>query len=107
MYVGAKIGCHQRSDRSFFYKGYQFPVCARCTGVLIGYVVAIITVIFTLPDFLLGLIFCGIMFLDWFIQFIGIKESNNIRRLITGIFGGYGIIVCKLNILLWLILLLT
>ena len=35
MKIGAKLGCHQRSDRSFFYHGYQFPICARCTGVLI------------------------------------------------------------------------
>lgn len=26
------FGCHRRPERSFFYKGRQFPICARCTG---------------------------------------------------------------------------
>ena len=106
MHIGGRIGCHQRADRSFFYKGYQFPVCARCTGVIIGYIASVITIAFILPDLLLGLIFCGIMFIDWFIQFVKIKESTNIRRLITGVLGGYGIVVCEFNILLILLMLI-
>ena len=31
-----------------------------------------------------------IMFFDWFIQYIGLKESNNKRRFVTGILGGLG-----------------
>ncbi|MEI3349189.1 MAG: DUF2085 domain-containing protein [Dysosmobacter sp.] len=34
--VGHTLGCHQRPDRSFFFHGKQFPVCARCTGVFLG-----------------------------------------------------------------------
>ena len=30
------FGCHCRSDRSFFWKGKQLPICARCTGELAG-----------------------------------------------------------------------
>lgn len=104
MQIGAKTGCHQRADRSLFYKGYQFPICARCTGVLIGYIASIITIIFILPDFWLGFSFCAIMFIDWLIQFLKIRESNNIRRIITGILGGYGIIICEFNVILFLIL---
>ena len=26
MEYGHRLGCHQMSERSFFYKGYQFPV---------------------------------------------------------------------------------
>lgn len=107
MHIGSKIGCHQREDRSFFYKGYQFPVCARCTGVLIGYIAAIITIAFILPDFWIGFIFCAVMFIDWLVQFVKIQESNNIRRLITGILGGYGVIVCEFNIVLAVIVMLN
>jgi len=28
--------CHQRPDRSFFWDGHQFPVCARCTGLYLS-----------------------------------------------------------------------
>ncbi len=104
MQIGAKTGCHQRADRSFFYNGCQFPICARCTGVLIGYTAALICIPFFMPNFLVCLVFCAIMFIDWFIQFLKIAESTNIRRLITGVFGGYGVISCELNIVLFLIL---
>jgi uncharacterized membrane protein len=30
--VGSVI-CHQIPERSFFWGAYQFPVCARCTGL--------------------------------------------------------------------------
>lgn len=103
MKIGATIGCHQRADRSFFWKGHQFPICARCTGVLIGYILALIAINFFLPDFLLGIICCCIMFWDWLIQFIKIKESTNVRRFITGILGGYGLITCEFNMILFIL----
>ena len=37
---GKRLGCHQMPERSFFIKGYQFPVCARCTGVLVSSIAA-------------------------------------------------------------------
>ncbi len=33
--IGSLI-CHQKSERSFFWDGHQFPVCARCTGVYLS-----------------------------------------------------------------------
>src|SRR5262245_32801896 len=33
--IGAVI-CHQRPERSFFWDGHQFPVCARCTGIYLS-----------------------------------------------------------------------
>lgn len=93
MNIGARLGCHQRPDRSFFVGGYQLPVCARCTGVTIGYIVAVVMIIVGVRlnwMWVLGL--CGVMGLDWGIQRVGIKESNNIRRLITGIVGGIGVL---------------
>jgi len=91
MHLGAHLGCHQLPERSFYFRNYQFPVCARCCGALIGEIAALTALFFKFKiplyaDFIL----MGTMFTDWFIQFIGILESNNIRRLITGILGGYG-----------------
>jgi uncharacterized membrane protein len=37
-------------------------------------------------------LFGAIMLIDWLIQYIKIRESTNIRRLITGIFGGYALL---------------
>lgn len=36
------------------------------------------------------------MFLDWLIQRVGIKESTNSRRFITGLIGGYGFMTLQL-----------
>lgn len=92
MNFGHKLGCHQMADRSFFFKGYQFPVCARCTGVILGELIAIILIIFKLNmNILFSITLLLIMGFDWFIQYINLLESNNLRRVITGTLGGLGL----------------
>ena len=86
------LGCHRRPDRSFFWRGRQFPVCARCTGVYIGETIALVQFLIVHRVFLLlSLLFCAVMFLDWLIQYMEIRESTNRRRLMTGLLGGYGV----------------
>lgn len=41
-------------------------------------------------DVKMGSVLMGIMFLDWLVQYLNIQESNNPRRFVTGILGGYG-----------------
>lgn len=92
MEFGHRIGCHQMPERSFFYKNYQYPVCARCTGVIIGEIITIILLLFKLKiSIITAFVLLMIMGFDWFIQFINILKSNNIRRLLTGISGGIGL----------------
>lgn len=83
-------GCHQLPERSFFFMGYQLPVCARCTGMILGYWGAILTQPFILLDFILLIILCVPMLLDGLIQLKTKYVSNNRRRLITGFLFGYG-----------------
>ena len=98
--LGRISGCHQRPDRSFFFHGRQFPVCARCTGVFIGECISVICFRFiSLPTIFL-LLCCAIMFADWFFQYLGVKESTNSRRFITGLFGGYAYFTLILSVLL-------
>ena len=40
------FGCHCRDDRSFYYKGQKFPICARCTGEFVGICFALICCFF-------------------------------------------------------------
>lgn len=100
MEIGARTGCHQMPERSFFIKGYQFPVCARCTGVFIGYLLApffYVKVGFAkLKGFAIGGLV--LMFLDWLLQAVHFKESTNGRRFITGILGGFGSMVVFLKL---------
>ncbi|WP_233146987.1 DUF2085 domain-containing protein [Paenibacillus selenitireducens] len=93
MKIGCSAGCHQRADRSFFFRSYQFPVCARCTGVAVGQMAMILQWIWLpTPPLLVCVICLGILFVDWFIQQRGWLESTNLRRLLTGTIGGYGLI---------------
>ena len=78
-------------DRSFFVKSYQFPVCARCTGVFFGNISAIILAFYSTPHWQWLVWGCFIMFLDWYLQHRGLLKSNNTRRLITGVIGGYSL----------------
>lgn len=96
MLAGFRMGCHQRADRSFCWKGYQFPVCARCAGVIIGYIITLPLYFIWDASFILCIAFAAIMFADWLIQYLQILESTNIRRFVTGVMGGYSIFTLQL-----------
>ena len=87
-----KLICHRMPERSFFIHGYQFPLCARCTGVLIGEILGIIMIILGIHlEWSLILAFILVMGADWFVQYIELVMSNNVRRLITGTMCGIGV----------------
>ena len=103
--LGEMSGCHQRADRSFFIKGKQFPVCARCTGAFIGYSLGAIVFLFYQIPWWISLLLWFVMFADWLLQRINILQSTNTRRVITGTLCGFGLIqlylgfisfICKL-----------
>jgi uncharacterized membrane protein len=97
--IGDRSGCHQMPSRSFKIGSYVFPVCSRCTGVCFGQVSAVILAVCgVICPYYIALILLGVMGLDWLIQRVGIKESTNIRRLITGICGGFGLFSIYINL---------
>lgn len=107
MTFGRNAGCHQIPERSFFIKGKQCPVCARCTGVILGNILAYaMFFIYRLP-FEFYIIGCTVMFVDWYIQYIGICSSTNLRRLITGIIGGYSLTTLYCMIIQYIVEFLT
>lgn len=97
--LGSASGCHQRADRSFKYKGYQFPVCARCTGVLSGYLLSVPMYLLFGASIPLCIPCMTVMFIDWLIQYLKIRSSTNLRRFFTGIAGGYGLMTIQIVIL--------
>ena len=92
MYLFDKYwGCHQIPERSFFIKGFQLPVCARCTGIILGEILFILFIAFGLRfQVLLGFIFIVPLILDGTIQYFTKYLSNNCKRLITGLLFGFG-----------------
>lgn len=99
MELGEKTGCHQRPDRSFFHRGYQYPVCARCTGVLLGYLLALPMFVLLGFSWLVSGLGILLMLADWLLQAAKMKESTNGRRLVTGILGGYGVMSLQMALI--------
>ena len=82
--------CHQMPSRSFFVAGNQFPLCYRCTGLLIGTIVFIgLVTFYKLPKFRLVLFLVTPMFIEWILQSMGWWFGINELRLFNGI--GFGI----------------
>lgn len=98
MELGARFGCHQRADRSFTIGHYQFPVCARCTGILIS---TIFTYIFYFKR-RVKIEKCIWMMIplvvDGTLQYLEICESNNRRRFTTGLLWGFGSTYIRLRL---------
>ena len=91
MNSGKAFGCHQKAHRSFQYKGKQWFLCARCSGIFIAQIFLIVPLY--LLDIHFGfytLIFAIPLIIDGTVQRFTRYESNNIKRLITGLLGGYG-----------------
>ena len=94
------FSCHQRKDRSFYYRGFQFPICARCTGILFGFLLSPILVMSFAPPVWMYVLLLLPLLIDGMIQKFSVYESNNPTRLITGIFFG---IACAGLLLLFLV----
>jgi uncharacterized membrane protein len=86
------VTCHHMPERSFFYKGKQFPVCARCTGTYIGYIaIFIFAITLTYIPLLWSFALLLPALIDGLTQAYCHRKSNNILRLITGIMLGVGL----------------
>ena len=85
------VFCHRMPERSFFYKGKQFPVCARCTGFYAGYfALPLFTFAIWEPTFLwIGLLMVPAL-IDGLTQAYMNRESTNWLRFATGILAGAG-----------------
>ena len=101
---GERVGCHQMPERSFFFRGYQFPVCARCTGVILGEIISIILILCAVRiKLVVALAMLLIMGVDWGLQFFKILLSDNVRRLITGTLGGFGLTYIYYHVIVFII----
>lgn len=79
--VARVIHCHQRPDRSYFFRGRQLPLCARCLGLLLG----VTLVPLYCRDLRLAATLIIVMLLDGYTQALHLRESRNWLRFLTGI----------------------
>ena len=98
-------GCHQMATRSFFFKGFQFPLCARCTGILVGEIVACLLLLCNIhiDVFIAVLLICPTV-LDGMIQLLGKYESTNFKRLFSGLIAGIGLIFILAHVIHYLLI---
>jgi len=84
--------CHRLPERSFFFRGKQFPFCARCTGINLSFLL--------MPLFLFNIIYINLAIsllllfpalIDGLTQAFCNRESNNYLRLATGLMMGIGL----------------
>ncbi|MHB1136041.1 MAG: DUF2085 domain-containing protein [Coriobacteriia bacterium] len=107
--------CHQLPERSYFAAGYQLPVCARDTGIYLGFVAGLI-VLWLLhrherpsqpprwPVLVLIGLFIAAMAVDGLTSYSGLRETTNTVRLVTGLLTGWSlsaITAPMLNAQLW------
>jgi uncharacterized membrane protein len=85
--VARYIGCHQRCDRSYFFAGRQFPICARCLGLLIGLPLLLVCRI----NFAAAIACLFPLLLDGGTQVLRLRESVNWLRLFTGVVFSLGV----------------
>ena len=107
--------CHQLPERSFAAAGVQAPVCARDTGIYIGFTVALLLIaIMHRPARPRGFprarvwmamgLFIAFMAWDGVTSYAGLRATTNEMRLITGLGVGFAVaavLVPMLNDEVW------
>ncbi|MCQ6253820.1 DUF2085 domain-containing protein [Methanocaldococcus sp.] len=99
--------CHQLPQRSFFIFGDKMAVCARCFGIYTGILLGIFIYPFIknlndfkVPNKIYLIIALTPMAIDGTTQLIGLRESFNELRFITGFIAGFVVIFYILPIFL-------
>ena len=92
MDLGHLCGCHQKPERSFFYHRFQLPFCSRCLGIIIGELLVgpFLLLLNVNLRFYSLLLFIPLL-IDGSLQYYTRYESNNNRRLVTGILAGVSV----------------
>ncbi|WP_456419677.1 DUF2085 domain-containing protein [Methanocaldococcus infernus] len=87
--------CHQLPERSFFIFNHKMAVCARCFGIYTGALLSLLIYPFlkrlentNLPRKIYLILALTPMAIDGITQYLGLRESFNLLRFITGFLAG-------------------
>jgi uncharacterized membrane protein len=89
LYRASAFVCHQQVDRSFLLFGFPLAVCARCTGLSVGFIVGwcLSHRMRALPRRWL-IAACLPTFLDWSLGMAGVWQNTVFSRTLTGALAG-------------------
>lgn len=102
-YHAGSLVCHQRPERSFHLAGIQLPVCARCFGLYLSGAVGLTLATRRRRQIstrgarlflaLAALPIAATVALEW----LGVLQTSNIQRLITGLPLGFaaGVVIVR------------
>ena len=86
------LGCHGIPERCLVVRGKRMQICARCFGSTIGHCLAIgCLVIGWFPPWPYAALLLLPLLVDWSLQEFAGLTSNHVRRVATGILGGFGL----------------
>jgi len=92
--------CHSIPERCFIYNNRYFPICARCTGILVGGIVSLLIFnIFNIyMSYQMSFILAIPMVIDGGLQYLNYASSTNNRRFVSGCLFGVGAIIFSRNV---------
>jgi uncharacterized membrane protein len=92
-FLGSTL-CHQLEERSFYIDGFQMPLCARCLGIHLAFLISAAIILARRDPRLSGLpsvrSMAAISLLllpataDVVLSYSGIMDTDNTRRVVTG-----------------------
>lgn len=102
--------CHQLPERSFFGGGLQVPVCARDTGIYVGFMLSLVVLAIlhrgkrpsgmpTPATWVVALVLVAFMAWDGITSYAGLRVTTNALRLLTGLATGYAVTVFLIPLL--------
>lgn len=89
-YQAGDLNCHQRDTRSLFIGVNQMPFCARCTAIFVGMPLGMLVFFVMRREINPIILLMGFvpLALDGGLQLVGVYESVNLFRVITGAIAG-------------------
>lgn len=95
IYHAFSYACHQLPERSFYLAGYPYAVCARCTGLYVGFAAAALVYPLVRPLSRTDtparrwlLLSAMPLAIDVGLDLLGIWKNTHVSRLVTGLLLG-------------------
>ena len=90
---GKKPLCNLKEERALKVANFVFPLCYRCTGLVLGGILSYLSLIDISP--IHGLIMLVPLPIDSFTQYFSSYKSNNFKRFTTGFLFGVGLSILR------------